>query len=159
MRSRTETVSMQPPAELPRRSFLDFVLGFGFFSTALAMLYPVARYLVPPPGGEPPTANVVVARLADMAPNTGRNFKIGNGPALLIRTPEGELRAFNAVCTHLDCTVQYQPGASRIWCACHDGVFGLGGNVVSGPPPRPLERLTVNVRGEPGSEDIVVSRV
>ena len=123
------------------------------------MLYPVARYLVPPSGGEPPTASVVVARLADMAPNTGRNFKIGNGPALLIRTPEGELHAFNAVCTHLDCTVQYQTDTSRIWCACHDGIFDLGGNVVSGPPPRPLERLVVNVRGEPGSEDIVVSRM
>jgi Rieske Fe-S protein len=37
-------------------------------------------------------------------------------------------------------------------------VYDLAGNVVSGPPPRPLERFAVNVRGEPGQEEIVVSR-
>jgi hypothetical protein len=36
--------------------------------------------------------------------------------------------------------------------------YDLAGNVVSGPPPCPLPRLAVNVRGEPGQEDIVVSR-
>ena len=33
-----------------------------------------------------------------------------------------------------------------------------GGNVVSGPPPRNLEQFAVNLRGEAGDEDIVVSR-
>lgn len=48
----------------------------------------------------------------------------------------------------------YRPETSDIWCACHNAVFDVGGNIVSGPPPRPLERLTVNVSGE----DLVVSR-
>jgi len=50
--------------------------------------------------------------------------------------------------------VQYKADTSQIWCACHNGLYDLAGNVVSGPPPRPLERLTVNQRGD----DIVVSR-
>jgi Rieske Fe-S protein len=75
-----------------------------------------------------------------------------------VRTPDGELRAFNAVCTHLNCTVQYRADTSQIWCACHNGIYDLGGNVVSGPPPRPLEPYVVNLRGEPGQEDVVVSR-
>jgi hypothetical protein len=37
-------------------------------------------------------------------------------------------------------------------------LYDLAGNVISGPPPRALERFTVNLRGEPGAEDIVVSR-
>jgi Rieske Fe-S protein len=145
-------------SHVPRRTFLDGILGFGFLSSAAAMCYPVWRYLIPPASGEPATASVVAARLADVPPNSGLLFKFGSRPGLLVRGPDGELRAFNGVCTHLDCTVQYKADTSQVWCACHNGLYDLAGNVVSGPPPRPLERFAVNVRGEPGQEEIVVSR-
>jgi Rieske Fe-S protein len=150
----------EPPttALVPRRSILDSFLGVGVASTAVAALYPVSRFLVPPAGGEPSTASVVAARLADMRPNSGVVFPFGTRPAILVRTPEGELRAYSAVCTHLECTVQYKADTSQIWCACHNGFYDLAGNVVSGPPPRPLESFTVAVRGEPGREEVVVSR-
>ena len=145
-------------ALVPRRSILDSLLGLGVTSTAVAALYPVSRFLVPPAGGEPSTASVVAARLADMRPNSGVVFPFGTRPAILVRTPDGELRAYSAVCTHLECTVQYKAETSQIWCACHNGFYDLSGNVVSGPPPRPLEGFTVAVRGEPGREEVVVSR-
>jgi cytochrome b6-f complex iron-sulfur subunit len=137
-----------------RRRFLDGVLGAGFASTLAAIVYPVWRYLIPPASGEPATQSVVAAQAAQVKANSGLLFKFGSKPGLLIRTPEGELQAFSAVCTHLQCTVQYKGDTSQIWCACHNGLYDLAGNVVSGPPPRPLERLTVNQRGD----DIVVSR-
>ena len=137
-----------------RRRFLDGILGTGFASTLVAIVYPVWRYLIPPAGGEPATQSVVAAQAAQLKPNSGMLFKFGSKPGLLVRTPEGELQAFSAVCTHLQCTVQYKTDTSQVWCACHNGLYDLAGNVVSGPPPRPLERLTVNQRGE----DIVVSR-
>jgi Rieske Fe-S protein len=62
------------------------------------------------------------------------------------------------VCTHLDCTVQYKADTSQMWCACHNGMYDLSGANVSGPPPRPLETFVANVRGEPGKEEVVVSR-
>ena len=126
----------------------------GFVSTIVAMVYPVWRFLIPPASGEPVTQSVVAAQASQMRPNSGILFKFGSRPGLLIRTQEGDLQAFNAVCTHLDCTVQYKSDTSQIWCACHNGLYDLSGNVVSGPPPRPLERLVVNQRGE----DLVVSR-
>jgi Rieske Fe-S protein len=137
-----------------RRRFLDGILGTGFASTVVAMVYPVWRYLIPPASGEPATQSVVAAQTSQLKANAGLVFKFGSKPGLLIRTPDGELQAFNAVCTHLQCTVQYKADTSQIWCACHNGLYDLQGNVVSGPPPRPLERLTVNQRGD----DIVVSR-
>jgi Rieske Fe-S protein len=141
-----------------RRSFLDAVLGAGFVSTLAAVVYPVWRYLIPPSSGEPATASVVAGPARDIAPGSGRVFKFGTRPALLVRTADGEFRAFSAICTHLDCTVQYRGDTSQIWCACHNGAYDLGGNVVSGPPPRPLERFVVRLRGEPGREEVVVSR-
>jgi Rieske Fe-S protein len=141
-----------------RRTFLDALLGLGFVSTAIAVIYPVWRYLIPPATGEPAVASTVAAKAADLSPNSGVIFKFGSRPGLLVRTPEGEFRAFNAICTHLDCTVQYKTDTSQIWCACHNGMYDLAGNVVSGPPPRPLESLVVNIRGEAGKEEVVVSR-
>jgi len=142
------------PGQFDRRGFLDSLLGAGFVSTLVAMAYPVWRFLIPPASGEPVTQSVVAAQASQVKPNSGMLFKFGSRPGLLVRTQEGELQAFNAVCTHLDCTVQYKADTSQIWCACHNGLYDLSGNVISGPPPRPLERLVVNQRGE----DVVVSR-
>jgi Rieske Fe-S protein len=134
------------------------LLGVGFVSTAIAITYPVSRYLVPPESEEPATASVVVGPAAAIKPDSGTIFKFGSRPGIVVSTPEGEIRAFSAICTHLDCTVQYKSDVSQLWCACHNGFYDLAGNVVSGPPPRPLERFVVNRRGEPGAEEIVVSR-
>lgn len=143
---------------LPRRTFLDTVLAFGFVSTAISFLYPVWRYVIPPAVAEPATDSVIAGKASAFQTNTGALLKFGSKPAILVRTSDGEFKAFNAVCTHLECTVQYKADTSQIWCACHNGLYDLSGTVVSGPPPRPLESFTVKLRGEPGQEEVVVSR-
>ena len=145
-------------SDFDRRTFLDALLGVGFVSTAAAIAYPVTRYLVPPVSGEPATQSAGAGRAATLLPNSGRIFKFGSKPGIVVRTPDGEVRAFTAVCTHLDCTVQYKPDTSQIWCACHNGTYDLGGNVVSGPPPRGLEQFVVNIRGEGDDAEIVASK-
>jgi Rieske Fe-S protein len=134
------------------------LLTVGFVSTAAAIAYPVSRFLVPPQSGEAVTNTVVAAKLAALKPNTGLIFPFGSKPAIVVRTSDGELRAFTAVCTHLECTVQFKADTSQLWCACHNGLYDLSGQVISGPPPRNLERYVVNVRGNSGDEDVVVSR-
>ena len=145
-------------AAFDRRTFLDVLLTVGFVSTAAAIAYPVARYLVPPESGEPATASVIAGKVSALKLNSGVIFKFGSKPGMLVRTADGDVRAFTAICTHLDCTVQFKTDTSQLWCACHNGLYDLSGNVVSGPPPRNLETFTVNLRGEPGDDDIVVSR-
>ena len=137
-----------------RRSFLNYLLGTGTVATLGAILYPIFRFMVPPKVVESSASSVTAAKVAEMKPNQGRIFKFGSKPGLLIQTPEGEYRAFSATCTHLDCTVQYREDEKLIWCACHNGRYDLTGKNVSGPPPRPLEEFTVNVRGD----EIIVSR-
>jgi cytochrome b6-f complex iron-sulfur subunit len=156
--AKLDDIRAEDDREFNRRSFLDTVLNVGYVSTAAAIAYPVTRFLIPPRSGEPATASVVAAKAASLRPNSGIVFKFGNKPAIVVRTTDGELRAFSAVCTHLECTVQFKADTSQLWCACHNGIYDLSGNVVSGPPPRGLEKFNVNVRGEPGDEDIVVSR-
>ena len=138
-----------------RKRFLDWLLGTSGGGRALAVLYPVARYLVPPEAAESVTNSVTLALAPDdVPPNSGQIFKFGSKPGILVRTPAGELRAFSAQCTHLDCTVQFRDDLSHIWCACHNGHYDLNGRNIAGPPPRPLEEFDVNVLGE----QIVVGR-
>jgi Rieske Fe-S protein len=143
------------PSSVSRRRFLDWLIGTSAGGLLLAVLYPVSRYFIPPPTGESATTSVTLPlKPEDVAPNTGRIFKFGSRPGILVRTPSGELRAFTATCTHLGCIVQHRPDLGRIWCACHNGHFDLNGMNVSGPPPRPLEPYDVHVRGN----QIVVSK-
>jgi cytochrome b6-f complex iron-sulfur subunit len=111
-------------------------------------LYPVARYLAPPEVPEATAQSVMAGSADSLAPNSGRVVPFGSRPAIVIRTAAGDLRAFSAICTHLDCTVQYRPDLQRIWCACHNGQYDLNGRNVAGPPPRPLEAFDVNVKDD-----------
>lgn len=138
-----------------RRGFVNWLLAGSGVGVLAAILYPIGRYLIPPKAAESATGSVTLTlKPDDVKPNSGQIFKFGNRPALLVRTPNGELRAFSAVCTHLNCTVQYRADLGHIWCACHNGHFDLNGKNIEGPPPRPLDPFVVNVR----ANQIVVSR-
>jgi len=140
---------------LNRKRFVDWLIGTSVGGLFVAVLYPVSRYLIPPPVSESVLNSVVLpVSPGDVPANSGQIFKFGNRPGILVRTPAGELRAFSARCTHLDCTVQYRDDLGHIWCACHNGHFDLSGRNIAGPPPSPLEAYDVNVRGN----EIVVRR-
>jgi len=137
-----------------RRSVLNWFLGTAAGAMCASVLYPILRYLVPPPVPEAETTRTVAAREGELKAGEARVFPFGGRPAILLRTPEGEYRALSATCTHLNCTVQYRADLKAIWCACHNGTYDLTGHNVAGPPPRPLESYRVDVaRGE-----VVVSK-
>ncbi len=136
-------------SEVSRRRWISRLLGTSLGATIVSFLYPVLRYIVPPPASEPSLSEFELDLKASEVPaNSGRIVPLAGKPVLLFRSPSGELKALTAKCTHLDCTVQYRPERSDIWCACHNGVYDLKGGNVSGPPPRPLTPLEVYVRGE-----------
>jgi Rieske Fe-S protein len=137
-----------------RRRFLDYLLGTSTIATLGAIVYPIFRFMSPPQVVESTENSVVAAKLNEVPLNSGKIFKFGNKPGILVRTSAGELKACSAVCTHLECIVQYRPDTKQIWCACHNGQYNLSGKNIGGPPPRPLEEFKVNTRGD----DIVVSR-
>ena len=136
----------------PSRRWVSLLLGSGVLASIASFLYPAFRYMLPPAVPESTSRSVVAAKVNELVKNSGKTFRFGSRPALLVRTPDGEYRAFSAICTHLACTVQYRPDLHHIWCACHNGHYDSNGKNISGPPPRPLESYEVHVQGE----DIVV---
>ena len=145
-----EPLQVQPA----RRRVVEILLGGGLMASIVSFLYPVLRYLVPPPVPDLGGDEVVAGKVGDLKANSSKIFRFGNRPALLLLTAEGEYRALSATCTHLSCTVQYRSDLHEIWCACHNGMYALNGRNISGPPPRPLETYQVHVRGD----EVVVSR-
>jgi len=137
-----------------RRTLIRWLLGSGFTASIISFLYPAIKFMNPPSVPEASTNEITAGRVQDLKPNSGKIVKFGSRPALLIRLNETEWRAFSAVCTHLNCTVQFRDSTKQIWCACHNGFYDLNGKVVSGPPPRPLEEFVVHVRGD----EVVISR-
>jgi Rieske Fe-S protein len=55
------------------------------------------------------------------------------------------IHVLDSTCTHLGCRTRFNPESQRIECPCHGGVYDAAGNVVSGPPPSPLQRLPVRI--------------
>jgi cytochrome b6-f complex iron-sulfur subunit len=137
---------LSPP--VARRRFVEILLGSGLVATAVAFVYPVLRYLIPPKASDLGSDAVVAGRVGELTLNSGKIFRFGSRPGLLIRTANGDYRAMSATCTHLSCTVQYRPDLREVWCACHNGMYDLSGRNISGPPPRPLENFEVQVRGD-----------
>jgi len=137
-----------------RRTLIRWLLGSGFTASIISFLYPAIKFMNPPSVPEASTNEITAGKVQDLKPNSGKIVKFGSRPALLIRLNETEWRAFSAVCTHLNCTVQFRDSTRQSWCACHNGFYDLNGKVVSGPPPRPLEEFVVHVRGD----EVVISR-
>jgi cytochrome b6-f complex iron-sulfur subunit len=138
----------KPDVHSSRRSFLNWLISGSALAGFLAIIYPVARFLEPQEIPEAAISSLKVGKVEDFAPDSGTIFKFGREPGLLVRTADGEFKAFHATCTHLSCIVQYRKDLGSIYCACHSGRFDLNGQNISGPPPRPLEQFDINVKND-----------
>jgi Rieske Fe-S protein len=145
-----------------RRGFLSWFLGTSVGAMFATVAYPVLRFVSPPEIPEASMNQVEAGATNDqeLLENGYKILRFGAEPVILIRSGEGDFRAFAATCTHLDCIVEYHKDKKRIWCNCHNGEYNLSGQQVAGPPPKPLQSfkvdLVVKAVGEP--EQIVVSR-
>ena len=165
-------VMTEPTQKLSRRGWVLQSLKAGIAATVVAIFYPVVWFLRPRKATVSGALEISAPFKVDELPGAKANpFDFAGKPCLVVLTPDGakrlaqggplrrdDVKAFNAICTHVDCTVKYRPDKGDIFCGCHEGVYDLNGRNVSGPPPRPLESYKVVLRGDPGHEEIVVSR-
>ena len=154
------------PAALPadgldlpgRRGFVRVALAGIGACYAAAIGYPVYRYLTSPAETAAALSAVTEVSLKDadkLAAGSVLMFRFGSRPSMLIHHADNTWVALDAVCSHLGCTVQYQPARDIIHCFCHGGEYSAEtGRNLSGPPPRPLRRYAVTVN--PGV--VLVSR-
>jgi cytochrome b6-f complex iron-sulfur subunit len=129
-----------------RRKALQLILAL-FGSTALvSFLYPLMRFLAPPSAGA--KEQKLTVKKDEIPVGGAKDIVFDNSPAIIINRPEKGFIALSKVCTHLGCIVNFEKGQGRLLCPCHGGLFDLDGNVISGPPPKPLTVYPVHVEGD-----------
>jgi Rieske Fe-S protein len=98
---------------------------------------------------EPSFAPMKVEGAGELQPGAALNFHYPNenDSAILIRAHDGSYYAYGQKCTHLSCPVYYDKDSRHLECPCHEGGFDVAtGNVLYGPPPRPLDRIELETR-------------
>jgi Rieske Fe-S protein len=134
-------------AQVSRRDYLRLLVtvsGGLFVGTGLVAAGAFRRH------GTAEGATVEPVRVAaSIPPGESVSFAFPNpdDPAIALRTFDGTLVAYSAVCTHLSCAVLWVAESERLECPCHNGVFDPAtGGVVAGPPPRPLPPVVLEER-------------
>ena len=136
-------------SQVTRREFCNFL-----FLTSSALFLASAGFAGKLAYGsrfEREFAPLKIDEAGSLAPGTALNFRYPNenDTAILIRASDGKYYAFDQKCTHLTCPVYYAKENDRLECPCHEGGFDVHtGNVLYGPPPRPLDQIELEVRGD-----------
>ncbi len=103
----------------------------------------------PAPTATPAGSGTLLARGSQLSStNAVSTYDPATGdPVLVIKLPSGSVVAYDAVCTHAGCTVQYDPGSGVIWCPCHGAEFDPAHNaqVLGGPTNRALAAIPITV--------------
>ena len=59
---------------------------------------------------------------------------------LILRDEDGKLTLLSPTCTHMVCTVRWNP-AEKSWdCPCHGSRYDVEGEVLNGPAIKPLAK-------------------
>jgi len=131
---------------MKRRSFLKGALAVLGATSLASFAYPLFKYLAPSASAERSKTLSIPKR--EIPLGDSKEIVYNGVPAVILNRPGKGLIAVSRVCTHLGCLVQYDKENKRLLCPCHAGVYDLEGNIVSGPPPKPLPKLPLRVEGE-----------
>jgi len=132
---------------MKRRRFLKILLAFLGSITFLSFAYSLFKFLTSLPSKSADLKKLVILK-SDVPSGEAKNIIYHNAPAVIINRPDKGYIAFSRTCTHLGCLVEYSKSKLKFICPCHAGVFDLEGNVVSGPPPKPLTAIPLKIEGE-----------
>lgn len=137
--------------KLSRKEFTTVVMTFLGSIMGVVMGFPLISYIISPATKSQKTDDWISLGALD-------KYEIGN-PTLfsftrtkvngweqttnsygmyVLRESETKVKVFSNVCTHLSCRVTWFDDSQTFICPCHDAQFDINGDVIYGPPPKPL---------------------
>ena len=132
---------------MKRRRFLKILLAFLGSITFLSFAYSLLKFLTSLPPKSADFKKLIIHK-SDVPSGESKNIIYRNAPIVIINRPDKGYIAFSRTCTHLGCLVEYSKSKQKFICPCHAGIYDLEGNVVSGPPPKPLTAIPLKIEGE-----------
>lgn len=136
-----------------RRDFTKF-LALTSAAFVVGQYWIIAQNWLRKRAGKPAIARIASLRNLAVGETVVFHYPQEADTCILIRLTEGDadgagLVAYSQKCTHLSCAVIPDFKEGVIHCPCHHGFFDLKtGRVLAGPPPRPLPRILLEIRGD-----------
>lgn len=97
------------PAQVTRRGFIRWALGFSAIATLGGAIVPVVGYLWPPARrAAASVSRVLVGALNDLPVGQAQILPVNDIPVIVVNTAQGGVKAFSAICTHLGCVVEWK---------------------------------------------------
>lgn len=140
-----------PPAVAPidRRSALAWLVrGFLSLWALGAGAVGIAFLKAPEREKRPGEGLVRCGPFSTLAVGEARFVRHGAEPLHVIRVSETQILALPAICTHLRCVLKWNASRQTFDCPCHNGAFDKNGNVLSGPPTRPLAPYRAEIQAD-----------
>lgn len=144
--------------EASRRKFLGGVIGVVAAAVTALVGLPAIGYIISP-GVKRQNSDkwLPLGPVESLTPGVPTGFPFSRtitdgwvqatqtGVAYALTSDGQNVKVFSNVCTHLSCRVNWDEGRNGFFCPCHDGLFSKEGEVVAGPPPRPLDQFETKI--------------
>lgn len=148
-----------PPEESSRRSFLAGLLAAGGVTVSALLAIPLVRFTLHPllsrttekswseigKIDEFQNLDGPMKKLVTIEQRDGWRKTVLQKPVYVSKDASGHLIVLSAVCPHLGCTLPWVDKEKKFICPCHQGTFESDGKLVSGPPPRGMDRLETRI--------------
>ena len=125
------------------------IIGYGWIAATTVIVGELIggtfAYLWPKVRGEKAERLLIPGKVEDF--QVGKMAIFRKEKVFINRMDEG-LLAMSAICTHLRCIVSWNESKETFDCPCHGAHFNAVGEVLAGPPPRPLDLHPVEIVGE-----------
>ena len=152
---------MDEPEQINRRGFLGIAIASIGGLISMGMGIPAIAYILGPTlSKEKDQGWVRLGSINKVELGTPTFFKVNikrktgwleeeEKIGVFVLTDDGrDFIAMSNICTHLGCRVRWIVDQEVFLSPCHNGVFDKEGKVVSGPPPRPLDRYEVKIEND-----------
>ncbi|MHB0987997.1 MAG: Rieske 2Fe-2S domain-containing protein [Bellilinea sp.] len=152
---------MPEESDLSRRKFLEKVtVGIGGVLTALFGIPAVIFVVKPVLKKDEGSGWMRLGSISKVTPGTPMLFSLKveretgwitdqDEIMVYVYTQDGrDYAVMSNICTHLACRVRWIEDRQEFFCPCHNGVYDKQGNVLAGPPPRPLDRYEFNIEND-----------
>jgi Rieske Fe-S protein len=149
------------PHEISRRDFVKAAVTFLGTLMGAIIGIPAISYLISPglraketetwvPLGALSDYPIGIPKLFSFTRSTVNGWEktINSYGVFVIRKDETQVQVLSNICTHLGCRVSWHDDLKHYVSPCHDGHFDIAGNVISGPPPRPLDEFVVKIEDD-----------
>ena len=159
--TQVESVTQKQSDGPDRRSFLAGLLAAGSATVGALLAIPLVRFTLHPVFARTTekswsdvgkmddfqNLDTPVKKLITIEQRDGWRRTMTEKPVYVSKDAQGQLIVLSAVCTHLGCTVPWVEKEKRFICPCHLGNFAPDGTLLSGPPPRSMDRLETKIEG------------